>query len=88
MSIRARSAKRRRGGVRAGQRRFVLTVTIPAALYTSIGILSLVWGLALMSFKYSPGRLGGPILGLGGSNPFVGLEHFVNMVRGVSLEAR
>ena len=85
---RARSAKPRRGGVKAGQRRFVLGVTIPAALYTAIGIFSLGWGLALMSFKYSPGRLGGPVLGLGGSNPFVGLEHFRNMVRGVSLEAR
>jgi ABC-type sugar transport system permease subunit len=41
-----------------------------------------------MLFEYSPGRAGGPILGLGGSNPFVGLEHFRNMIGGVSLEAR
>jgi multiple sugar transport system permease protein len=42
----------------------------------------------LMFYEYSPGRAGGPILGLGGSNPFVGLEHFRNMIDGVSLEAR
>jgi ABC-type sugar transport system permease subunit len=41
-----------------------------------------------MFFEYSPGRAGGPLLGLGGSNPFIGLEHFRNMISGVSLEAR
>lgn len=91
MSVRAlrlKAAKRRRGGVRAGRRRFILAVTIPAILYEAIGIFTIGWALALMFFKYSPGRAGGPILGLGGSNPFVGLEHFRNMINGVSLEAR
>jgi multiple sugar transport system permease protein len=89
MSVRAlRAAKRRRGGLAAGQRRFILGVTIPTILYGGIGILSVGWALTLMFFKYSPGRAGGPVLGLGGSNPFVGLEHFRNMVSGVSLEAR
>jgi multiple sugar transport system permease protein len=41
-----------------------------------------------MFFDYSPGRAGGPILGLGGSNPFVGLEHFGDMIEGASLQAR
>ncbi len=80
--------KRRRGGLAAGQHRFILSVTIPTILYGSVGILTTGWALALMFFKYSPGRAGGPILGLGGSNPFVGLEHFRNMINGVSLEAR
>ncbi len=91
MSTRAlgsKSTKRRRSGVKAGQRRFVLAVTIPALIYETIGILTIGWALALMFFKYSPGRVGGPILGLGGSNPFVGLEHFRNMITGVSMEAR
>ncbi len=78
----------RRGGLAAGQRRFILSVTIPTILYGSIGLLTLGWALALTVFEYSPGRAGGPILGLGGSNPFVGLEHFRNMINGVSLEAR
>jgi ABC-type sugar transport system permease subunit len=50
--------------------------------------LTIGWALALMFFEYGPGRAGGPILGLGGSNPFVGLEHFRNMISGSSLEAR
>jgi len=83
-----KSAKKSRGKLGKAQRRFVFFVTVPAILYTGIGIFSLVWAFALMFFKYSAGRAGGPILGLGGSNPFVGLEHFVNMVQGKSLEAR
>jgi multiple sugar transport system permease protein len=77
-----------RGGLRVSQRRFVLGVTIPMILYGSIGLLTIAWALALIFFDYSPGRAGGPVLGLGGSNPFVGLKHFGNMIDGVSLEAR
>lgn len=82
------SRKQKRGGLAAGQRRFVLSVTIPMILYESIGILTLLWAFILIFFKYSPGRAGGPVLGLGGSNPFIGLQHFANMINGVSLEAR
>ena len=85
---RSSPTRRQRSGLAVAKRRFVLSVTIPAALYASIGLLTLAWALALIFFKYSPGRAGGPILGLGGSNPFVGLEHFHNMIDGVSLEAR
>ena len=85
---RSRPKREGRGKLKRAQRRFVLSVTIPAALYTSIGLFSLAWALALMFFKYSAGRAGGPILGLGGSNPYVGLRHLSNMVQGVSLEAR
>jgi ABC-type sugar transport system permease subunit len=83
-----RSRKQKRGGLAAGQRRFVLSVTIPMILYESIGIFTLLWAFILIFFKYSPGRAGGPILGLGESNPFIGLQHFANMISGVSLEAR
>lgn len=82
------SGKQKRGGLAAGQHRFVLGVTIPMILYESIGIFTLVWAFILIFFKYSPGRAGGPILGLGGTNPFIGLGHFANMINGVSLEAR
>jgi multiple sugar transport system permease protein len=77
-----------RGGLWVSQRRFILSVTIPMILYGSIGLLTIGWALALIFFDYSPGRAGGPVLGLGGSNPFVGLKHFTNMIDGVSLEAR
>ena len=86
--LRSRSERGRRSKLKRAERRFVLFLTVPAALYASIGLFSLAWALALMFFKYSAGRAGGPILGLGGSNPYIGLLHFGNMVRGVSLEAR
>ena len=79
---------RKKSGLAAGQRRFILSVTIPVLVYESIGIFTLIWALALMFYKYSPGRVGGSILGFGGSNPFVGVQHFINMVKGISLEAR
>jgi len=83
-----RAVKRRQSGLAADKRRFVLGVTIPTLIYEALGVLTIGWALALMFFEYSPGRAGGPILGLGGSNPFVGLEHFRNMIVGTSLEAR
>jgi multiple sugar transport system permease protein len=78
-----------RGGIRVGQRRFIFGVVSPTVLY-SVGftLLAIIWALALMFFDYSPGRAGGPILGLGGNNPYVGLQHFANMLSGTSLEAR
>jgi ABC-type sugar transport system permease subunit len=80
--------RRRAGGLALGQRRFILSVTIPTILYGAIGLFTIGWALILMFYDYSPGRAGGPLLGLGGSNPFIGLEHFYNMIKGVSLEAR
>jgi len=80
--------KKRFSGLRKGQQRFILSVTVPMIIYESIGVFTLLWAFALMFFKYSPGRAGGSILGFGGSNPFVGLQHFENMFTGVSLEAR
>jgi ABC-type sugar transport system permease subunit len=60
---------------------------VPLLLYESLGVFVLGWAFVLMFFDYSSGRVGGPILGLGGSNPFVGLDHFAEMIRGTSVEA-
>jgi len=87
MSALAGGRAKRRGGLWVSQRRFILSVTIPMILYGGIGLFTIGWALVLVFFDYSPGRAGGPILGLGGSNPFVGLEHFRNMIDGVSREA-
>jgi multiple sugar transport system permease protein len=81
-------ARARRSGLASAKHRFVLGVTIPTAIYAGLGIFTIAWALVLMFYEYSPGRAGGPLLGLGGSNPFIGLEHFRNMLNGVSLEAR
>lgn len=79
--------KRLKGGLAIAKGRFVLGITIPLLLYESLGIFVLLWAFVLMFFDYSSGRVGGPILGLGGSNPFVGIDHFVEMVKGTSVEA-
>jgi ABC-type sugar transport system permease subunit len=70
------------------KKRFVLKVTIPLILYLSISVFVIGWAFILMFFKYSPGRVGGPFLGLGGSNPFIGFNNFIEMFKGVSIEAR
>ena len=89
MSKRMSRLTKRRGGLAAGQSRFILSVSIPTIIYSAgLSVLSIVWAFALMFFEYSAGRDGGPILGLGGNNPFVGLEHFRNMIEGATLEAR
>jgi ABC-type sugar transport system permease subunit len=75
------------GGLTISKRRFVTSVTIPLLLYESLGIFVLGWAFVLMFFDYSPGRVGGPILGLGGSNPFIGVGNFIEMLKGTSVEA-
>jgi len=81
-------AKRKsKGGLVIAKRRFVTSVTFPLLLYESIGLFVLGWAFVLMFFDYSPGRLGGPILGLGGSNPFIGLGNFIEMIEGTSVKA-
>ena len=79
--------RRLRSGLALAKGRFVLGVTVPLLLYESLGVFVLGWAFVLMFFDYSSGRAGGPILGLGGSNPFVGVDHFIEMIRGVSVEA-
>jgi len=79
--------RKSKGGLVIAKRHFVTSVTLPLLLYESLGLFVLGWAVVLMFFDYSPGRLGGPILGLGGSNPFVGLGHFIQMIKGTSVEA-
>jgi multiple sugar transport system permease protein/raffinose/stachyose/melibiose transport system permease protein len=50
-------------------------------------LLPTIWAVVLVLFKYSATRSGGPILGLGEDNPFIGLGHFHNMLSD-SLEAQ
>jgi len=76
-----------RGGLALAKGRFIRGVTVPLLLYESLGLFVLGWAFLLMFYDYSSGRLGGPFLGLGGSNPFVGVRHFVEMIRGTSVEA-
>jgi len=61
----------------APQRHFRWLVLTPTLGYLAFfTLLPLVWVVALSLFNYSPRRDGSSIGGLGGDNPFVGLENF------------
>ncbi|UCC88875.1 MAG: sugar ABC transporter permease [Anaerolineales bacterium] len=76
----------------AAQKRFVAGAISPLVLYMAVfTLLPMVWGLALAFFEYSARRSGGRLLGLGGDNPFVGLQNFQAMLdfsREAPLEVR
>lgn len=60
---------------------FVAGTITPLTFYLLLlSVLPLIWAIILAFFDYSPRRVGGPILGLGGENPFVGLQYFQTML--------
>jgi ABC-type sugar transport system permease subunit len=88
MAVEAKTPTRHRTGFlglghgREGAKRtFITSTVVPMVLYMLFwNLLPIVWGFALAFFEYSPRRAGGPLLGLGGDNPFVGLQHFGSML--------
>jgi len=65
----------------SAQQKFVFATVTPLVLYMAFWFLfPILWGLALAFFEYSSRRAGGPLLGLGGENPFIGLRHFQDML--------
>ena len=68
-------------GLALAKRRFALSVMIPIVIYMAFWtIIPYLWVILLSFFEYSPRRVGGAFLGLGGDNPFVGLTHFKAML--------
>jgi multiple sugar transport system permease protein len=64
----------------SAKKKFIALTLIPLILYMAFWtVFPLVWGLSLAFFEYSPRRAGG-FLGFGSDNPFVGLQHFINML--------
>lgn len=62
---------------------FVAGTITPLTFYLMLlSVLPLAWAILLAFFDYSPRRVGGPLLGLGGENPFVGLQYFQTMITG------
>jgi multiple sugar transport system permease protein len=67
-------------GMRAGQTGFVVGTMTPVMAYMLFfALLPMIWALVLGFFDYSPTRAGGGFLGLGGINPFIGLENYKAM---------
>ena len=64
----------------AAKKQFIAGTISPLVLYMAFWtIFPLLWGVLLAFFDYSPRNAGG-FLGFGGDNPFVGLQHFQNMM--------
>jgi ABC-type sugar transport system permease subunit len=72
---------RPRQGLRASQRRFVAWALTPIMAYMIFfSLFPMIWAVVLGFFDYSPVREGGGPLGLGGANPFVGLDNYWMML--------
>jgi len=77
------ASRRNGGGLRPGQRTFVWGVLTPILLYMALfALFPIVWVVLLSFFDFSPVRVGSGPLGLGGRNPFVGIENFTAMFAG------
>ncbi|MCB0135793.1 MAG: sugar ABC transporter permease, partial [Caldilineaceae bacterium] len=73
--------RKERAGLRPGQRAFVWGALIPIFLYLGVfALFPMIWVVVLSFFSYSPVRVGDGLLGLGGRNPFIGLENFTSML--------
>jgi multiple sugar transport system permease protein len=76
------------GKLTAHQRRFAYTNMTPIMLY--IGLFSLfpiLWALTMSFFSYTPIREGSWFLGLGGQNPFIGIQNYIELFTGNSKPA-
>jgi multiple sugar transport system permease protein len=69
------------GGMEREKRRFAYLVIAPVLLYLLFWtLIPYIWVVVLSLFDYSPRRAGASFLGFGGSNPFVGLGNFREML--------
>lgn len=74
------SGKKTRSGLQIAQGRFVYSSLTPIMMYLLFfALLPMIWAVVLVFFDYSPVRQGSGFLGLGGDNPFVGLDNFKAM---------
>jgi multiple sugar transport system permease protein len=76
------------GKLTAKQRRFAYTSLMPILLY--IGLFSLfpiLWAVVMSFFSYTPIREGSGFLGLGGANPFIAIDNFIELLTGTGKPA-
>jgi multiple sugar transport system permease protein len=78
--LKRKTISRNGPGMRAGQTGFVVGAMTPLMAYMLFfALLPMIWALVLGFFDYSPVRAGGGFLGLGGANPFIGLNNYKAM---------
>lgn len=73
----------RPGALAAKQRRFAYASLAPILIYLGVfSLFPIAWALVLGFFSYTPIRQGTWFLGLGGQNPFVGIDNYIELVTG------
>lgn len=76
------------GKLTAKQRRFAYASLAPILLYVGVFTLfPITWAVVMSFFSYSPIRQGSGFLGLGGANPFIGIDNYIELFTGVSKPA-
>jgi ABC-type sugar transport system permease subunit len=76
------------GKLTARQRRFAYTSLVPVLLYMGLFTLfPIIFAMVMSFFSYSPIREGSGFLSLGGANPFVGIENFIELATGTGKPA-
>lgn len=82
------SASSKPGVLLRQQRRFAYTGLVPLLLYMGMfSLLPIGWAFILGFFSYSPIREGSWFLGLGGQNPFVSVDNYIELFTGTSKPA-
>ncbi len=65
------------------QRRFAYMSLVPLLLYMGMfSLFPILWAFVLGFFSYTPIREGSWFLGLGGQNPYVGVDNYIELVAG------
>lgn len=76
------------GKLMAKQRRFAYAGIVPILLYMGVfSLFPITWAFILGFFSYTPIREGSWFLGLGGANPFVGFDNYIELFTGTSKPA-
>jgi ABC-type sugar transport system permease subunit len=76
------------GKLMANQRRFAYTSITPILLYMGLFTLfPIVFALVMSFFSYSPIRDGSGFLELGGANPLVGIDNYIELFSGTGKPA-
>jgi ABC-type sugar transport system permease subunit len=71
------------GKLMAKQRRFAYASLIPILLYMGLFTLfPILWAVVMSFFDYTPIREGSGFLGLGGANPFISIDNYIELFTG------
>lgn len=76
------------GKLTAKQRRFAYASLIPILLYMGLFTLfPVLWAAVMSLFDYTPIRAGSGFLGLGGANPFIAIDNYIELFTGTTQPA-